>query len=447
MHSVGPLVVRQPPGEGVHRMSHTSRIELDGRQYDLPVVEGSEHELAIDISRLRDQTGYITLDDGYGNTGSCTSAVTYIDGEKGILRYRGIPIEDLAEHSSFVEAAWLVIFGKLPTQADRDRFSDILTENSMLHQSMRKHFDAFPPNAPPMAILSAMINALSSQEPQGEIADDKGVEQAAARLMSKVRTIAAASYKSSVGEPLMYPRYDYKYCENFLHMMFSLPFKEYVPTPEVTRALNLFLLLHADHEQNCSTSTVRMVASSQANLFASCAAGVCALWGPLHGGANQSVIEMLEQIHREGDDGSKFIVAAKDKNSGKKLMGFGHRVYKNHDPRAKIIKKACDEVLSKLHIADPLLDIAKKLEEVALRDAYFVERKLYPNVDFYSGIIMRAIGIPMEMFTVIFAIGRMPGWIANYKEIMEEPKSRIYRPRQIYTGRTINSYVPLEERK
>jgi citrate synthase len=427
-------------------MSHTSRIELDGRQFDLPVVEGTEHELAIDISKLRDQTGYITLDDGYGNTGSCTSAVTYIDGEQGILRYRGIPIEDLAENSSFVEAAWLVIFGKLPTQADRDRFSDILTENSMLHQSMRKHFDAFPQNAPPMAILSAMINTLSSHEPQGEITDDAGVEQAAARLMSKVRTIAAASYKSSVGEPLTYPRYDYKYCENFLHMMFSLPFKEYEPTPEVTRALNLFLLLHADHEQNCSTSTVRMVASSQANMFASCAAGVCALWGPLHGGANVAVIEMLQELRGSGMQVSEYVQRVKDKDARLKLMGFGHRVYRNFDPRAKILKRAADQLLEQLKVSDPLLEVARELEDAALNDPYFIERKLYPNVDFYSGIILRAIGIPLDMFTVMFAIGRMPGWIANWKEIHDNPKSRIYRPRQIYVGNTLTKFVPRELR-
>jgi citrate synthase len=427
-------------------MSRTARIELDGRQYDLPVVEGTEHELAIDISRLREQTGYITLDDGYGNTGSCTSAVTYIDGEQGILRYRGIPIEDLAENSSFVEAAWLVIFGKLPTQADRDRFSDILTENSMLHQTMRKHFDAFPPNAPPMAILSAMINTLSSHEPQGEITDDAGVEQAAARLMSKVRTIAAASYKSSVGEPLTYPRYDYKYCENFLHMMFSLPFKEYIPTPEVTRALNLFLLLHADHEQNCSTSTVRMVASSQANMFASCAAGVCALWGPLHGGANVAVIEMLQSLRESRMPVAEYVQRVKDTDTRFKLMGFGHRVYRNFDPRAKILKRSADQLLEQLKVSDPLLDLARELEEAALSDPYFIERKLYPNVDFYSGIILRAIGIPLDMFTVMFAIGRMPGWIANWKEIHDNPESRIYRPRQIYVGNTLTTFEPRVDR-
>jgi len=427
-------------------MTHTCRIELDGTAYDLPVVEGTEHELAVDISQLRARTGYITLDDGYGNTGSCTSAVTYIDGEKGILRYRGIPIEEFATHSSFVETAWHVIFGHLPTQADRDRFSALLTENSRLPNSMLKHFDAFPPNANPMAILSAMINTLSCHEPQDEIVDDAGLETAAARLMSKVRTIAAASYKASIGEPLVYPRYDYKYAENFLHMMFSLPFKEYEPSPEASRALNLFLLLHADHEQNCSTSTVRMVASSQANMFASCAAGVCALWGPLHGGANVAVIEMLELIRQSGMQVSEYVERVKNKDDRLKLMGFGHRVYRNFDPRAKILKEAADKLLGQMHITDPLLDIAVELAEAALAEDYFVERQLYPNVDFYSGIILRALGIPLEMFTVMFAIGRMPGWIANWKEIHDEPKTRIYRPRQVYVGNPLAPFVTRAER-
>jgi citrate synthase len=427
-------------------MTHTCRIELDGQPYDMPVVEGTEHELAIDISRLRDQTGYITLDDGYGNTGSCRSAITYVDGEKGILRYRGVPIEDLAAHSSFVEVAWLVIFGRLPTQADRDRFSDILTENCMMHQSMRKHFDAFPPNADPMPILSAMINALSSHEPQEETSDDAGIERAAGRLMSKVRTIAAASYKSSVGEPLIYPRYDIKYCENFLHMMFSLPYKEYEPTAEASRALNLFLLLHADHEQNCSTSTVRMVASSQANMFASCAAGVCALWGPLHGGANVAVIQMLQQIRESGMKVSEYVERVKAKDARLKLMGFGHRVYRNFDPRSRILKDAADKVLTQMNISDPLLEISQELADTALNDDYFIERKLYPNVDFYSGTILRALGIPLNMFTVMFAIGRMPGWIANWKEIHEDPTTRIYRPRQVYVGNQITEFVARPER-
>ncbi|HEU6448404.1 MAG TPA: citrate synthase [Verrucomicrobiae bacterium] len=432
-------------------MSKAAKLELEGRNYELKTLTGSEGEKAIDVSSLRADTGYITLDDGYGNTGSCTSKITFIDGENGILRYRGIPIEELAEKSSFIETAYLIIYGELPTREQIKRFSDMFTEYQYLHEDMKYHFESFPTNAHPMAILSAMINAASCFDDElmqwkwGKAS--KQFDIYTAKLMSQVRTIAAYSYRKSRGLPLIYPKRTYKYTANFLHMMFSSPYEDFELKPEVVRALDLIFLLHADHEQNCSTSTVRMVASSQANLFASCSAGVCALWGPLHGGANQAVIEMLQEIHREGDDGSKFIDAAKDKNSGRKLMGFGHRVYKNYDPRAKIIKKACDEVLSKLHIVDPLLDIAKHLEEAALKDPYFVERKLYPNVDFYSGIIMRAIGIPMEMFTVMFAIGRMPGWIANYKEIMEEPKGRIYRPRQIYTGKTLNHYVPLDERK
>ena len=422
-------------------MSETCRITLDNGEYELPIVEGTEHERAIDISKLRANTGYITLDDGYANTGSCESAVTYIDGENGILRYRGIAIEDLAANSSFVETAWLVIFGRLPTQADRDRFAGMLTEHSMLHHSMRKHFDAFPPNAHPMAILSAMINTLSVHEPNpedGEII----VEEAAARLMSKVRTIAAASYKSSIGEPIVYPRYDYKYVQNFLHMMFSVPYREYEPTPEVSRALNLFLLLHADHEQNCSTSTVRMVASSRANMYASCAAGVCALWGPLHGGANVAVVEMLEALRASGMPVAEYVRKVKNREAGLKLMGFGHRVYRNFDPRALILKQAADRMLEQMHITDPLLDLARELEQAALNDDFFVERKLYPNVDFYSGIILRAIGIPLNMFTVMFAIGRMPGWIANWKEIHDNANARIYRPRQVYVGRTKTEFVP-----
>jgi citrate synthase len=428
-------------------MDKTAELILDGKSHKLPIIEGTEKEQAVDISTLRNETGCITLDDGYGNTGSCQSQITFIDGEKGILRYRGIPIEELAEKSTFIEVAHLIIMGKLPTSAELRHFSDLLTANELLNEAMRHHFEAFPPNAHPMAILSAMINASSCFHPElltNQMRDRFDVQ--AARLLSKVRTIAAFAYRKSRGLPAIYPNPDLKYTANFLHMMFSLPCKDYEIKPEAVKALDLIFLLHADHEQNCSTATVRMVASSRANLFASAAAGVCALWGPLHGGANQAVLEMLEDIHQSGDDGSKFIKAAKDKNSGKRLMGFGHRVYKNYDPRAKIIKKACDEVLSKLHISDPLLDIAKHLEEAALKDSYFVERKLYPNVDFYSGIIMRAIGIPVEMFTVMFAIGRMPGWIANYKEVMEAP-TRIYRPRQIYTGPTLNHYLPIKERK
>ncbi len=428
-------------------MSHTCRIELDGKSEEFPIVEGSEQELAIDISSLRQRTGYITLDDGYGNTGSCSSSITYIDGDKGILRYRGVPIEQLAAHSTFVETAWLVIWGRFPTRRELDRFSEMLTEYELMHESLRSHFEGFPPHAPPMAILSAMINAVSCYEPEMMAIDsDEALEKTAARLVAKVRTIAAASYKMSVGQPFMYPRPEYHYCTNFLHMMFSLPYREYLPTPEAVRALNLFLILHADHEQNCSTSTVRMVASSGANMFASCAAGVCALWGPLHGGANVAVIEMLEYIRSSGMSVSEYVDKVKAKDSRLKLMGFGHRVYRNFDPRSKILKAAADNMLESMQVNDSLLEIALELEAAALKDPYFIERRLYPNVDFYSGIILRAMGIPLDMFTVMFAIGRMPGWIANWREIHDDSSSRIYRPRQIYTGETVRDYVPLEER-
>ncbi len=429
-------------------MSEYAKLEVGGKTYPLPVVVGTEGERSIDISKLRDESQSITLDEGYSNTGSCLSSITFIDGEKGVLRYRGIPIEELAEKSTFIEAAYLLIYGHLPASAELRRFSELLTQNEMLHEDMKFHFEGFPPHAHPMAILSSMINAASCFHPRlMEPYRPEIFELQSARLISKVRTIAAFAYRKSRGLPIIYPKPVYKYTANFLHMMFSEPYQDYDLKPEVVRALDLIFLLHADHEQNCSTSTVRMIASSRANLFACAAGGVCALWGPLHGGANQAVIEMLEQIHREGDDGSKFITAAKDKKSGKRLMGFGHRVYKNYDPRAKIIKEQCDRILHLLHINDPLLDIAKKLEEAALHDEYFIERKLYPNVDFYSGIIMRAIGIPIEMFTVIFAIGRMPGWIANYKEIMDNATSRIYRPRQVYVGPVEQHYVPIEKRK
>jgi citrate synthase len=427
-------------------MEETAELILDGQSWKLPVIEGSEHERAVDISTLRDRTGHITLDDGYANTGSCRSRITFIDGEQGILRYRGIPIEELAERSSFIEVAHLLILGHLPNSAELRRFSELLTANELLNEAMKHHFEGFPPHAHPMAILSSMINASSCFYPEllrPEARDH--FEVSAARLLSQVRTIAAFAYRKSRGLPIIYPKSDLKYTANFLHMLFSLPYQDFDLKPQMVKALDLIFLLHADHEQNCSTATVRMVASSRANLFASAAAGVCALWGPLHGGANQAVLEMLEAIHRSGDDGSKFIAAAKDKTSGQRLMGFGHRVYKHYDPRAKIIKQACDNVLRQLHVSDPLLDIARHLEEAALRDPYFIERKLYPNVDFYSGIIMRALAIPVEMFTVIFAIGRMPGWIANYKEVMESP-TRIYRPRQIYIGPVLNHYSPVKER-
>ncbi|MCX7886638.1 MAG: citrate synthase [Verrucomicrobiae bacterium] len=428
-------------------MRQVARLEIDGKTYELPIVVGTEGERAIDISTLRRDTGYITLDDGYVNTGSCMSAISFIDGERGILRYRGIPIEELAQHSSFIETAFLLIYGRLPTRAELRRLSDLLTQNEMLHEDMKFHFEGFPPNAHPMAILSAMINASSCFHPRLlEGYNPEHFDVQAARLMSKVRTIAAFAYRKSRGLPIIYPKPVYKYTANFLHMMFSEPYQDYELKPEVVRALDLIFLLHAEHEQNCSTSTVRMVACAHANLFACAAAGVCALWGPLHGGANQAVIEMLEEIHHSGDDGSKFIAAVKDRQQGKRLMGFGHRVYKNYDPRAAIIKAECDKLLQFLNIDDPLLEIAKKLEETALKDDYFISRKLYPNVDFYSGIILRAIGIPVEMFTVIFAIGRMPGWIAHYKEVMDQKDGRIYRPRQIYVGPTERHYIPLDQR-
>jgi citrate synthase len=423
-----------------------AKIELGGKSYELPEVVGSEGERAIDISALRKDSGYITLDESYGNTGSCISNITFIDGEEGILRYRGIPIEELAEKSSFVEAAYLLIWGHLPTTDELSAFSNLLTKNEMLHEDMRFHFEGFPPNAHPMAILSSMINAAGCFFPQILGDGQELFLMQAARLISQVRTIAAFSYRKSLGLPNIYPKPTYKYTANLLHMMFSEPYQDFELLPEIVQALDLIFLLHADHEQNCSTATVRMVASSKANLFASAAAGVCALWGPLHGGANQAVLEMLEQIHSSGDNGSKFIQQAKDKNSGRRLMGFGHRVYKNYDPRARIIKKKCDDLLAVLHKKDPLLDIAKRLEEAALSDSYFVERKLYPNVDFYSGIIMRALGIPLNMFTVMFAIGRMPGWIANYKEILDDAEAHISRPRQIYNGPKENHYIPIGKR-
>ena len=429
-------------------MTDPAKLLLDGQSIDLPVIIGTENEKGIDITQLKATTGYLTLDPGYANTGACRSAITFIDGEQGILQYRGYDIAELAAKSTFIETSYLLIYGELPTPAQLDGFSHMLTDYQMLHEGMRFHFEGFPNSAHPMAILSAMINAASSYFPNLLSGKDRQSRfpRHAARLISQVRTIAAFAYRKSRGLPTIYPKPDLKYTANLLHMMHSLPYRDFEIKPEAARALDLIFLLHADHEQNCSTATVRMVASSRANLFASAAAGVCALWGPLHGGANQAVLEMLERIHAEGDDGSKFIAAAKSKDSGKRLMGFGHRVYKNYDPRATIIKRTCDELLAKLNVSDPLLDIAKHLEEAALRDSYFVERKLYPNVDFYSGIIMRAIGIPVEMFTVIFAIGRMPGWIANYKEVMEAP-TRIYRPRQVYVGPTCNSYVPLKDRR
>lgn len=431
-------------------MSKKARIIIEEREVEYPIIIGTEGERAIDCTSLRSDTGYITFDDGYGNTGSCQSAITFIDGEKGILRYRGYSIEELARKSNFIETAYLILYGELPTAAERAQFSGLLTEHSAVPQEIGQHIQLYPKNGYPMAILSAMISSLACYYPDlatnDRVRDRENFDVAAAVALAKSRTIGAMIYRLIKGLPFVEPRADLNYAENFLHMMFSEPGANHTPEPEVVDALNLILLLHADHEQNCSTSTVRMVGSSEANLFASLSAGVSALWGPLHGGANMAVLRMLQEIHDSGDDGSRFIEEAKSGQSDKRLMGFGHRVYKNYDPRAKIIGEASDAVLKKLGLTDPLLDIAKRLEQAALNDEYFLERKLYPNVDFYSGIIMRAIGIPAEMFTVMFAIGRIPGWMANWKENAENPKSRISRPRQIYQGPGARAYVPVEER-
>ncbi len=428
-------------------MSQKAIVQHNGKSCELPVVVGSEDEAAIDITQLRSHTGLITLDDGYANTGSCESAVTFIDGERGILRYRGYPIEELAAKCSFVETAYLLMFGELPTRVQLEQFERLMGANVFIHEKLRHQIEGFPSAAPPMAILSAMVNAAGCHEPAFNAAEDAAAFlEAAARVMSRIRTIAAASYKISKGRPIIYPRSDLSYTANFLHMLFSRPYRNYEPDAAIISALDQIFVLHADHEQNCSTSTVRMVASSQAPLHACISAGICALWGPLHGGANVAVIEMLEQLHKSGDSVATIIDKVKQKDSKVKLMGFGHRVYKNFDPRATIIKSACDTVLARLGIHDPLLDLAKQLEESALRDPYFVERKLYPNVDFYSGIIMRAIGIPTDMFTVIFAIGRTPGWMAQWREVRISGKGRIYRPRQIYIGPKERAWKPIDQR-
>ena len=430
-------------------MENTGTIRLGDENFDFPIIEGSEGEKAIDTRTLRAKSGCITFDEGYGNTGSCTSEITFIDGEKGILRHRGFRIEELAEHSSFLEAAMLIIYGELPSGECLDAFRQRVRRNASVHTGMHHHFDGFPGSAHPMAILSSMLNALGAYYPEMSSNDREQdlahFDESALLLISKVRTIAAMTYRMKMGLPFVYPDNDLSYAGNFLHMMFSEPYNTYQDNNGAAEALDLFLMLHADHEQNCSTSTVRMVASGGANLFASVSAGVCALWGPSHGGANMAVIKMLEEIHRDGDDGTRFVEAAKRGEA--KLMGFGHRVYKNFDPRAKILGKTSENVLSGLGMKDPLLDIAKRLQQAALEDEYFISRKLYPNVDFYSGIILKAIGIPVEMFTVMFAIGRMPGWIANWKEIAENPKSRIHRPRQIYTGEKLRDYVKLDDRE
>jgi citrate synthase len=423
----------------------SAKLILGDKTVELPVVVGTENEHAVEITELRKKSGYITLDEGYRSTGSCRSSVTFIDGEKGILRYRGIPIEQMAEKSTFVETALLLIWGELPTQEQRNRFRELLIADEMIHQGLYNHYDGFPAKAPPMAILSAMINAVSCYNPDVmNIEDEASFEQAAARLLSKVRTIAAAAYRASIGRPIIYPNPENAYTRNFLHMMFSQPYKVYDPPPEVVQALRLFLILHADHEQNCSTSTVRMVASAGANMFASCAAGVCSLWGWRHGGANVEVIRMLEEIREKGIKATEYLERVKRREV--KLMGFGHRVYKNYDPRARILKGALDKLFKALKINDPLLGLARQMEEAALKDDYFVSRNLYPNVDFYSGVILRTIGIPTDMYTVMFAIGRMPGWIAHWKEVHDRPNEGIARPRQVYTGYTTRDYVPIEAR-
>ncbi len=419
----------------------------DGQSFDFPVLTGSEHEKGIDISSLRKQTGYITLDPGFVNTGSCESSITFLDGEKGVLRYRGYPIEELAEKSSFIEVAYLLINGELPKKDQLENFTNRINLHSMIHEDMRHFFEGFSQNSHPMVILSAMISSLSAYyaEASGK-ASIENLEINSARLIAKISTIAAFSYKKSVGQPFVYPRDELPYCAKFLNMMFSVPAESYELDPVIEQSLELLLILHADHEQNCSASTVRVVGSSMANVYASVASGILALWGPLHGGANQQVVEMLQQIHEDKAGISKYIEKAKNQDSSFRLMGFGHRVYKNFDPRAKILKVACDKLLNKLGINDPLLEIALELEETALTDDYFIERKLYPTLDFYTGIMYRAIGIPLNMFTVMFALGRVPGWIAQWKEMHEDPKQKIARPRQLFTGNTRRSYTTITER-
>ncbi len=421
----------------------TAKLILDGQTYELPVITGSEGEVALDVSKLRAQTGVITLDIGYGNRGSCSSGITFIDGEQGILRYRGYPIDELAEHSSFVEVCYLLVYGALPTREELDRFNHRLTYASLIHEDMKKFFEGYPPQAHPMTVLSAMVASLSTYYPDWESEED--LEHNIIRLLAKLKTIAAFSYKKSIGQAYVYPQNHLGYVADFLHMMFAVHSEPYQVPQSLRDALDLLLILHADHEQNCSASTVRMVGSSAANLFASISSGISALAGPLHGGANQAVIQMLERIRADGADYQKYVDKAKDKNDDFRLMGFGHRVYKNFDPRARIIKKMADRVLGELGVEDPLLDIAKQLERVALEDEYFIARKLYPNVDFYSGILYRAMGIPTNMFTVLFAMGRLPGWIAQWKE-MRDDKTRIHRPRQVYVGHTQRSYVPIDQR-
>jgi citrate synthase len=430
-------------------MSKTAKTEVDDRTIELPLVEGTEGEKALDISRLRAETGCITLDPGYVNTGACLSAITFIDGDAGILRYRGIDITELCEKSTFMEVSYLLIYGHLPTAEEFAKFKEKVHRHSLIHEDMKSFFTSYPGHAHPMAILSAMVCSLSVYHPELLQPNQSATErdETITRLLSKVRVLAAFAYKRAIGQAFVYSRPELDYLSNFMHMMFTTPMQRYEADEVIRKTLDVLFITHADHEQNCSTSTVRMVGSSKANLFAAISAGICALWGPLHGGANQAVIEMLEAIHADGGNYKKYIEKAKDKSDPFRLMGFGHRVYKNYDPRATIIKKYCDKVLEHLGIHDPILEIAKGLEEAALTDPYFIERKLYPNVDFYSGIIYRAMNIPTKMFTVMFALGRLPGWIAHWKEMVEDPHMKIARPRQIYTGERHHPYVPIHERR
>ncbi len=426
-------------------MTEYTKIVFEGKTYEFPIVVGTEGEKAIDISNLRQATGLITLDPGYANTGSCTSSITFMDGEKGILRYRGIPVEQLAEQSSFIETTYLLINGRLPTKEELNEVSVLFNDNSLVHEDIQIFYQNFPRASHPMGILSSMVNALRSFYPELQIVEEE-INITVIRLLSKIRTMAAMSYKISRGHKVVYPRPDLKYCANFLNMMFDTPVKPYQIDEDLVRALEVFWILHADHEQNCSTSTVRLVGSGRVNLYAAISAGIAALWGPLHGGANQAVIEMLSDIKKQSGNIKQAIERAKDKNDPFRLMGFGHRVYKAYDPRAKIMKKMCDSVLAKLKISDPLLDLAKELEEIALQDDYFIERNLYPNIDFYSGIVLRAMGIPSNMFTVMFAIGRLPGWISQWRESMDDPQWKLGRPRQIYTGPAKTDYIPIDQR-
>ncbi len=423
-------------------------VEIEGKRWEYPVIEGTEHERAFDISKLRDQTGHITMDNGFANTSTCQSAITYLDGENGVLQYRGIPIEQLAAKSTFLEVSYLLIFGHLPTETELNKFTNDIRYHTMVREDMIRLFDGFPRDAHPMAVLSSAVCAMSTfYQDSLDPSNPDHSYISTIRLMAKFPTLAAYAFKTSVGQPRVYPRNDFDYCANFLNMMFSVPAEDYKPAPEIVEALNLLLILHADHEQNCSTSTVRIIGSAAANMYASVSGGICALWGPLHGGANQAVMEMLQAIHADGGNVDKYVALAKDKTSDFRLMGFGHRVYKNFDPRASIIKKACDKVLAKMGTNNPLLDIAKRLEETALKDPYFIEKKLYPNVDFYSGIIYSALNIPVNMFTVMFALGRMPGWIAHWKEMNDSGTTKIGRPRQVYNGPTKTDYVPMKDRK